>query len=212
MRLIRRHGRFLVSFGLGLGAGLAAWWLSFTPNFALLAAADALFLVYLALTARIVGRTGPDDLRRHAEEEDEGLALILLLAALAVGVSITAIFLVLNADESGLGARLMALVSLPLGWATTHTLIAFHYAYLHYRTEAEGEGEGEGFIFPGKGKPDAWDFLYASFTIGMTAQVSDVEVAGRRLRRGVLVHGVASFFYNTSILALAVNAAMTAGR
>ena len=36
------------------------------------------------LTARIVGSTGPDDLRRHAEEEDEGVALILILAALAV--------------------------------------------------------------------------------------------------------------------------------
>ncbi len=100
----------------------------------------------------------------------------------------------------------MALVSLPLGWATIHTLVAFHYAFLHYRTK------GEGFAFPGKGAPDAWDFLYASFTIGMTAQVSDVEVTTRPLRRAVLVHGVASFFYNTGILALAVNAAVTAGQ
>lgn len=208
MRLIRRHGRFLVSFALGLCAGLAAWWLSFAPVFALLAAADTLFLIYLALTARIVGQTGPDDLRRHAEDEDEGVALILLLAGLAVLVSVAAIFLVLNADESTLAARLMALVSLPLGWATIHTLTAFHYAYLHYRAEAEGEG----FAFPGKGDPDAWDFLYASFTVGMTAQVSDVEVTTHRMRRAVLVHGVASFFYNTGILALAVNAAVSAGQ
>jgi uncharacterized membrane protein len=45
----------------------------------------------------------------------------------------------------------------------------------------------------------------------MTAQVSDVEFATRPLRRAVLVPGVASFFYSTSILALAVNAAVTAG-
>ena len=208
MSLIRRHGRFLVAFGLGLGAGGVAWGLSFAPVLALLAAADTLFLAYLLLTARIVGRTGPDDLRRHAEDEDEGLALILLLAALAVLVSGAAIFLVLNADESSLAARLTALVSLPLGWATIHTLTAFHYAYLHYRTKEEGQG----FAFPGKHDPDAWDFLYASFTIGMTAQVSDVEVTTRSLRRAVLVHGVASFFYNTGILALAVNAAVTAGQ
>ncbi|MES2914277.1 MAG: DUF1345 domain-containing protein [Pseudomonadota bacterium] len=208
MKLFKRHGRFLVSFGLGLGAGLAAWWLSFPPVFALLAAADTLFLIYLALTARVVGTAGPDDLRRHAEDEDEGVALILLLAGLAVLVSVAAIYLVLNADESGLAARLTALVSLPLGWATIHTLAAFHYAYLHYRA---GE-KGEGLRFPGKGDPDAWDFLYASFTIGMTAQVSDVEVTTRGMRRAVLVHGVASFFYNTGILALAVNAAVTAGQ
>jgi uncharacterized membrane protein len=208
MRLVHRHGRFLISFGLGLCAGVAAWWLSFGPVLALLAAADTLFLIYLALTAPVVGRTGPEDLRRHAEEEDEGVALILLLAALAVVVSAGAIFLVLNGDESTLAARLAALVSVPLGWATIHTLTAFHYAYLHYRDEKQGAG----FAFPGKGDPDAWDFLYASFTIGMTAQVSDTEVTTRPLRRAVLLHSVASFFYNTGILALAVNAAVTAGQ
>jgi uncharacterized membrane protein len=208
VKLFRRHGRFLLSFCLGLCAGLAAWALSFTPVFALLAGADFLFLTYLLLTVRIIGKTSPDDLRHHAEDDDEGVALILLLAGLAVLVSVAAIFLVLNADESSLGARLAALVSLPLGWATVHTLIAFHYAYLHYRSEDQGVG----FAFPGKGDPDAWDFLYASFTIGMTAQVSDVNVTTRPLRRAVLVHGVASFFYNTGILALAVNAAVTAGQ
>ena len=69
-----------------------------------------------------------------------------------------------------------------------------------------------GMVFPGKGEPDAWDFLYASFTIGMTAQVSDVVLETRALRQAVLVHAVASFFYNTCILALAVNAAVTAGQ
>lgn len=208
MRFSHRHGRFLTAFALGLGAGAAAWALSLAPVIALLAAADAFFLIYLLLTARIVGSTGPEDLRRHAEDEDEGLPLILLLAILAVGVSGVAIFLVLNGEDSSLAARLAALVSLPLGWATLHTLIAFHYAYLHYRAEEQGAG----LRFPGKEEPDAWDFLYASFTIGMTAQVSDVEVTTRPLRRAVLLHGVASFFYNTGILALAVNAAVIAGQ
>ncbi|KAF0116011.1 MAG: hypothetical protein FD150_707 [Rhodobacteraceae bacterium] len=206
MRLAPRHGCFAAAFALGIGAGVAAWALSIRPDFALLVAADAFFLIYLLLTARIIGSTNAETLRRHAEEDDEGVALILLLAALAVLVSVTAIFLVLNAEASTFATRSLALVSLPLGWATVHTLAAFHYAHLHYR------GEGPGLRFPGKGDPDAWDFLYASFTIGMTAQVSDVEVATRQMRRAVLVHGVASFFYNTCILALAVNAALTAGQ
>jgi uncharacterized membrane protein len=206
MKLVQRHGRFLIAFGLGLAAGAVGWALSVSPVFALLIAGDVFFLIYLLLTARIVGKTGPEDLRHHAEEEDEGVTLILLLAGLAVLVSVTAIFLVLNADESSLGARLLALVSLPLGWATIHVLVAFHYAYLHYRDK------GPGLRFPGKGDPDAWDFLYASFTIGMTAQVSDIEVTTRPLRRAVLLHSVASFFYNTGILALAVNAAVSAGQ
>jgi uncharacterized membrane protein len=206
MRLHPRHGRFMAAFALGVAAGAASWALAVRPDFALLVAADAFFLIYLLLTARIIGSTNADALRHHAEEDDEGVALILILAALAVLVSVAAIFLVLNANASTLAARSLALVSLPLGWATVHTLAAFHYAHLHYR------GKGQGLIFPGKGDPDAWDFLYASFTIGMTAQVSDVEVATRQMRRAVLVHGVASFFYNTCILALAVNAAMKAGQ
>ena len=53
-----------------------------------------------------------------------------------------------------------------------------------------------------------WDFLYFSFVIGMTAQTSDVGIVGRPLRRLALAHGVVSFFYNTVIVALAVNAAV----
>ena len=33
-----------------------------------------------------------------------------------------------------------------------------------------------GLRFPGDGQPDYWDFVYFSFVIGMTFQVSDVAV------------------------------------
>jgi uncharacterized membrane protein len=39
----------------------------------------------------------------------------------------------------------------------------------------------------------------------MTCQVSDVQVTSRPMRRLTLMHGVLSFFFNTVILALAVN-------
>ncbi|HEY3147090.1 MAG TPA: DUF1345 domain-containing protein, partial [Dongiaceae bacterium] len=74
---------------------------------------------------------------------------------------------------------------------------------------SEADRDAGGLNFPGKGDPDAWDFLYFSFVIGMTAQVSDVAVERADLRRLVLFHGVASFFYNTVLLALAVNVAVT---
>jgi uncharacterized membrane protein len=206
MRFAPRHGRFLIAFGLGLGMGLLAWTMGIAPLFCLLAGLDAFFLLYLGMMAWLARIADADELRRHAEEDDEGVMLILVLALLAVLASVTAIFLVLTADASSLAARSLALVSLPLGWATIHVLAAFHYAHLHYRSAEPG------MVFPGKGAPDALDFLYASFTIGMTAQVSDIEVATKAMRRAVLVHGVVSFFYNTCLLALAVNAAVTAGK
>jgi uncharacterized membrane protein len=206
MRMAPRHGRFLAAFGIGTLAGLAAGLGAVPGVYGLLIGVDAFFLLYLGLMLQLAGRLTHADLRAHAADDDEGLPLILILALVAALASVTAIFLVTNAEASPLAARLAALISLPLGWATIHVLAAFHYAHLHYRSPVPG------FQFPGTGEPDAWDFLYASFTIGMTAQVSDVEVATRQMRRAVLLHGVASFFYNTCILALAVNAALSAGQ
>ena len=59
--------------------------------------------------------------------------------------------------------------------------------------------------FPGEERPDYRDFAYFSFVIGMTCQVSDVDVTSREMRRLVLLHGILSFGFNTVILALTIN-------
>ncbi|WP_309664498.1 DUF1345 domain-containing protein [Tabrizicola sp.] len=199
-----RHGRFLLSFGLGLLVGLVAWVQGIAPAFCALTGVNAFFLLYLVLMASLVRSSGPAELRKHAEQDDEGALLIVLLALMAVVVSVAAIILVFNWLESGFAARAAALATLPLGWATIHMLAAFHYAHLYYH------GNDKGLTFAGKAEPGAWDFLYLSFTVGMTAQVSDVVADSTTMRRMILLHGVASFFYNTGILALAVNAVVTA--
>ncbi len=40
----------------------------------------------------------------------------------------------------------------------------------------------------------------------MTAQVSDVQVLSTKMRRATLGHALVSFFFNTAIIAMAVNA------
>lgn len=200
-----RHTRFLAAFGIGALVSATALVQGMAAENALLAGANACFILYLALIFRVIRASGPVELRLHAGQSDEGVALILVFALMAVVASIAAIFLVLNTEEATLRARVLALASLPLGWLTVHVLAALHYAHLHYRDSYAG------MVFPGRGEPDAMDFLYASVTIGMTAQVSDVTVQTRPMRHAVLVHGIASFFYNTCILAVAVNAAVTAG-
>lgn len=52
---------------------------------------------------------------------------------------------------------------------------------------------------------DNLDFLYFSLVIGMTSQVSDVAITSRVIRRMASVHGVLSFFFNLTVLALTVN-------
>ena len=57
---------------------------------------------------------------------------------------------------------------------------------------------------------DYWDFVYFSFVIGMTAQVSDVGITDKIIRRTATVHGIISFVFNTALLALMVNIAASA--
>ena len=169
-----------------------------------LLAGNAFFLAYLLLTGLFLGRATADHLRRNAVEDDEGMPLILLLTLIAVAVSVGAIFLLLRHADTR--AWVVAVASVPLGWLTLHTLFAFHYARIFYAPRPEG-GDAQGLDFPGTDEPGPWDFLYFSFVIGMTAQVSDVAVRTTQLRKATLAHGAISFFYNAVILALAVNTA-----
>lgn len=203
---VSRHGRFLAAFALGLMIALVAWaWPMSRPMQALLGV-NGFFVAYLGLTALLALGTSPEGLKRHAETDDEGIVLIVLLAIGAVLVSLAAIIWVLNRQETSPWQAALALSAVPLGWSTVHTLAAFRYAHLFYSAKAGG-----GLTFPGTKQPGVLEFLYLSFGIGMTAQVSDVIVTDPRIRRMVLVHAIGSFFYNTVILALAVNAGIALG-
>jgi uncharacterized membrane protein len=96
-----------------------------------------------------------------------------------------------------------------LSWTTLHIIYAVHYAHLFY-DPAERKDAGKirgGLEFPETKEPDYWDFVYFSLVIGMTCQVSDVQVTARHMRHLVTAQGVIAFFYNTVIVALAVNIA-----
>ena len=67
--------------------------------------------------------------------------------------------------------------------------------------------DGEGLQFPGNELPYFLDFAYFSFVIGMTFQVSDVQITTGRIRTLALVHGMLSFLFSTVILALTINLA-----
>ena len=88
-----------------------------------------------------------------------------------------------------------------------NTIFALHYAHGYYG-DADPSKEYKaigGLVFPGRHDPDYWDFMYFSFVVGMTFQVSDVQVEDPKLRRQVLAHGVLAFFFNVVIVALTIN-------
>lgn len=114
----------------------------------------------------------------------------------------------LTGGEAGRHVALAALTVVS-SWLLVHTMLALHYTHVFYHT-SEGtpeKAQGVGVVFPSEKQPDFLDFAYFSFVIGMTCQVSDVQVTSRRIRRIVLWHSLLSFAFNTVILALSLNLA-----
>lgn len=173
---------------------------------------DAGALLFLGLAWSMMRRAGPDRMRQRARREDAGRWAVLALAVAAGAAGLLAIGSELRAARELEGAALAYHVALTTGtialsWFFVHTNFALRYAHEYYGDAGSTDGTRGGLEFPGGQSPDYWDFLYFSFVIGATSQVSDVQVTGRGLRRLVLAHGVLAFIFNTMILALAINIA-----
>jgi len=169
---------------------------------------DSFVTLYLLLVYTMMSRCGLARIRRNAVLQDEGRFLILLVTALGAFASIAAIVFELGASHHSTRELALATVTVALSWAAVHTVFALHYAHEYYRG-----GKPGGLQFPSGDeheKPDYWDFVYFSFVIGMTAQVSDVGITNRTIRRTATAHGIASFVYNTALVALMVNIAASA--
>ena len=129
----------------------------------------------------------------------------MFLTAGAALASLIAIVVEIGASSKATTHILLAITTIVLSWVMVHTTFALHYAHDYYRP-----GKPGGLKFPDEDKPDYWDFVYFSFVIGMTAQVSDVAIAERGMRRTATAHGIVSFAFNTALLALMVNIAASA--
>jgi uncharacterized membrane protein len=156
----------------------------------------------------------PDTMKRIAAQQDAGKWTVLFLTLIAGSASLVAIAgevpLIRSAGEFEKIARiLLILATIVVSWAFIHTIFALHYAHDYYSSTSTGTAIGaavrKGLVFPGEKMPTYMDFAYASFTIGMTFQVSDVQITDPAMRRLALTHGIISFFYATGILALTIN-------
>jgi uncharacterized membrane protein len=214
MGMLGRHKNFVIGIVLGLVVGAVL--LATAPGYAVASAANAFFLTYTVLTALGARKLTADFLRKHAAEEDEPAPFILVAMLLAVGASIVSLFLVLMQQDDRTAVQLgLGVASVVLGWFAVHTMWAMHYAYEYYQADGGGKGGkkagkvAEGLDFHSPQEPSGIAFIYFSYVIGMTAQTADVDVVSNAMRRLVLVHSVFSFFFNTVIVAAAVNIAVT---
>jgi uncharacterized membrane protein len=203
----RHHWHFYLAALIGGLAFLFAG--SLTGPERALAAGDSFFAAYLAAGIAAIYQIDTDGLRKKAAAEDEGIFLVILIALVVIGISSLSIVTVLREKHAPSPLALsLAIAGAPLGWISLHTIAAFHYANLYYgrRGDAKNAQSVRGLEFKNTKDPGIWEFLYYAFTIGMTAQTSDTEVTDTKMRRATLGHSVVSFFYNTAIIAMAVNA------
>ena len=143
-------------------------------------------------------------MRRASQHNDANRAVLLAFTATVLVVILVAVAGELKGQNDAIAIALV-IATLVLAWLFANTIYALHYAHLYYLADEQGGGDSKGLDFPSCDEPDYWDFLYFSFTLGMTFQTSDVEITARRLRRVALGHTLAAFVFNLGIVAFTIN-------
>lgn len=170
-------------------------------------AGAAVYLVLAWWLAEVFDAKGT---RQRAQAQDEPSVVLFGVMVLAVLACVASITLLLQQIKQLQGTErvlhmALAMTALALSWLFIQTLFAFRYAHRYYQEEKRREPDSPGLVFPNQPHPDYFDFLYYSFVIGMTSQVSDVQVSSREMRRLTLGHSILSFAFNVLIVALTIN-------
>lgn len=193
--------RYLAFVALFAGGGLAAsHWL--TAQQSVMAGFDLAASVFLASLWPLFDDAAAD-MRARARANDANRTMLLVLTALVTLAILVAVAVEL-AGQPPASAVAVVLATLALAWLFSNTVYAMHYAHLFY-ADSDGKGDDGGIDFPDTEEPDYWDFVYFSYTLGMTFQTSDVDVTGRHVRRVVIGHCLAAFVFNLGILAFTIN-------
>ena len=200
------HAKFYVSLAIGAIAFATSLHLNLRMPVAI--GADVFFLSFIAAFAVTVPWMSPEKLKARAQVEDEGAVIVSLIIFAVIAYCCDAIFMTLNAKPpTGAGWTVLSLAGAPLGWLVIQLNETLHYSNLFYAKP--GRGQKRALEFPGTEEPGVAEFLYFSFVVGMTAQTSDVAVRSAAMRNAVTLHGFVSFLFNTVLIALAVNAAVS---
>ncbi|MGZ3944298.1 MAG: DUF1345 domain-containing protein [Mucilaginibacter sp.] len=169
-------------------------------------ALSAILLIWITILS-----SHPREVQRIAKLQDSSRAMLFGFVITASMVSLLAVYFLLKSAKGHTanvsGHILLAMAAVFVSWWLVHTIFTMRYAHMYYDTVADDgtPKKGGGLQFPDETQPDYLDFVYFSFVIGMTFQVSDVEISSRHIRRLAWLHGLISFIFNTAIVALSIN-------
>ncbi|RIV18459.1 DUF1345 domain-containing protein [Fibrisoma montanum] len=201
------HHRLLIALGVML---LVLAFLPDTLNWP-----DRITILWVSYASTVLSLMWTSILNAHPRElpklsriQDSSRTFIFLFIVFAAVASLSAVVALLNAmnDRHRGEHSLLALLAVVCSWSLVHTVFTLRYAHLYYGDSPHLAKPVGGLDFPREPEPDYLDFAYFAFVIGMTSQVSDVQITSRPMRRTALLHGVLSFGFNTVIIALSINA------
>ena len=204
MRLMRPNStisRVVLSlvFGVVVGVGTDAFVDHLHGLLAGIAAATLLFqtLGWVALWPLDARATRHNAL---AEQRNRNLDEVIVIIAEFIAMIGVVTMLLLGKTAGNQLAAALAVVAVFMSWSGLHLMYAIRYAEYYYR----GTEGGIDFNAP-QYNPSYRDFLYFSYNLGMTYQVSDTSVSEPRIRAIVLRHCLLSYIFGTVILATTVN-------
>jgi uncharacterized membrane protein len=167
---------------------------------------DIAALIFLLSCIPILRDIRAPAMRRHAAENDANRALLLAITgAVMLVVLVTIGVEILQSRTQPGGGIALVVATLTLAWLFSNVVYGLHYAHMFYLKDKAKGGDSGGIGMPGTKEPDYWDFLYFSFTLGMTFQTSDTAITSRRYRRVVIFHCFAAFVFNIGVLAFTIN-------
>jgi uncharacterized membrane protein len=215
---LKRFARFVAARKRLFGAvlvGLVAYPAlpaALTPTTRFICSWDIGAACYIAATAWLFATALQSQMAANARAQEEGEWTIFWVTMGAVVVSFVVVLgefastKDLAREVRGLHVALVVF-TLFASWLMTHISFCFRYAHEYYSRSAGSDEVDRGLEFPGEANPDYLDFAYFSLVLGMTFQVSDVQITARKFRRLAAVQGLLSFLFNTVIVALTVNIA-----
>lgn len=200
--------RVLLSFGMSVMVFFIMWSYQL-DSIILCALLWSVFSISYIITSWIIFFTRPvADIEKLANKEDGSRMFVLISVLVSSFASMfMVLLLILSAGKSSghdIGNIILSITGMITSWIMLHTIFTLHYAHLFYSKIKENPTVS-GLNFPEEKKPDYIDFAYFSFVIGMTFQVSDVQINNRIVRRTALAHGLLSFALNTFVVALTIN-------
>jgi uncharacterized membrane protein len=207
---LRAIYKLLISIAAAIIVSLALLTFRMEGTTRLMITWDVFACCMIAMSTVTVLSLCPQQIRLVAGHEDESRAVVFVVVVIATLCSLGGVLLLLGNKGNWMLSKgvetFIYIVGVIFSWVLLHTLFTYRYAHYFYGDHANLKDQhAGGLIIPGEEHPDYLDFAYFSFVVGMTFQVSDIQITSRRMRRMALLHGLLSFVFNTVIVALTIN-------